>query len=117
MKVRPSRRELITSFLSVAAANAACRRAVAAPLPGEALFIKQGSSGFIGTGLADHLSAEGITGLVIVGGAANYCVESTARMAGSTHQCFVMTLKMHATICSTCWRFSQVAIHMPQSRH
>ena len=56
---------------------------VAAPLPGEAVFIKQGSSGFIGTGLAEHLGAEGITGLVIVGGAANYCVESTARMAGN----------------------------------
>ncbi|MES2436105.1 MAG: isochorismatase family protein [Pseudomonadota bacterium] len=56
---------------------------VAAPLPGEAVFIKHGSSSFIGTGLGDHLTAEGITGLVIVGGAANYCVESTARMAGN----------------------------------
>ncbi|WP_299476667.1 isochorismatase family protein [Cypionkella sp.] len=55
---------------------------VAAPLPGEAVFIKHGSSAFIGTGLADHLTAEGLTELVIVGGAANYCVESTARMAG-----------------------------------
>lgn len=55
---------------------------VAAALPGEAVFIKHGSSGFIGTGLGDHLTAAGITGLVIVGGAANYCVESTARMAG-----------------------------------
>lgn len=55
----------------------------AASLPGEAVFIKHGSSGFIGTGLADHLTAEGITGLVIVGGAANYCVDSTARMAGN----------------------------------
>lgn len=56
---------------------------LAAPLPGEAVFIKHGSSGFIGTALADHLTAQGITGLVIVGGAANYCVESTARMAGN----------------------------------
>ncbi|WP_054005721.1 isochorismatase family protein [Cypionkella psychrotolerans] len=56
---------------------------LAAPLADEAVFIKQGSSGFIGTGLADHLTAEDITGLVIVGGAANYCVESTARMAGN----------------------------------
>lgn len=55
----------------------------AAPLPGEAVFIKTGSSAFIGTGLADHLTAQGITGLVIAGGAANYCVESTARMAGN----------------------------------
>lgn len=56
---------------------------VAAPLPGEVVFIKQGSSGFIGTGLAEHLSANGISGLVMVGGAANYCVETTARMAGN----------------------------------
>lgn len=56
---------------------------VAAPLPGEAVFIKQGSSSFIGTGLTDHLTANGISGLLIVGGAANYCVETTARMAGN----------------------------------
>ena len=56
---------------------------LAAPLPGEAVFVKHGSSGFIGTGLAEYLGTEGITGLVIVGGAANYCVESTARMAGN----------------------------------
>lgn len=53
----------------------------AAPLPGEPVFIKHRSSAFIGTGLQDHLKAEGISGLVIVGGAANFCVESTARMA------------------------------------
>jgi nicotinamidase-related amidase len=40
-----------------------------APTEGERVVIKQGSSAFIGTGLA--------------GGAANYCVESTARMAGN----------------------------------
>lgn len=56
---------------------------LAAPLPGEAVFVKHGPSGFIGTELADYLSAENITGLVIVGGAANVCVESTARMAGN----------------------------------
>ncbi|MBL8956896.1 MAG: FAD-dependent oxidoreductase [Myxococcaceae bacterium] len=33
--MRPSRRDLIASFLSVAAANAACRRPTKAPLPGE----------------------------------------------------------------------------------
>ncbi|MFC3182517.1 isochorismatase family protein [Cypionkella sinensis] len=55
----------------------------AAPLAGEAVFIKQGSSGFIGTGLGDHLAAQGITDLVVIGGAANYCVESTVRMAGN----------------------------------
>ena len=53
----------------------------AAPLPGEPVFIKHGSSAFMGTGLADHLTAHGITGLVIAGGAANYCVESSTRMA------------------------------------
>lgn len=55
----------------------------AAPQPGEPVFIKTGSSAFIGTGLQAHLSAEGITGLVIAGGAANYCVETSARMAGN----------------------------------
>ena len=39
--------------------------------------------GLLAQGWADHLTAAGITGLVIVGGAANYCVESTARMAGN----------------------------------
>ena len=55
----------------------------AAPIAGEPVFVKTGSSAFIGTGLQDHLAAEGITGLVIVGGAANYCVDTSTRMAGN----------------------------------
>ena len=55
----------------------------AAPLGDEPVFVKHGSSAFIGTDLARHLADHGISGLVIVGGAANYCVESTARMAGN----------------------------------
>lgn len=54
-----------------------------APVAGEPVVVKTGSSGFIGTGLEALLRAKGITRLVIVGGEANMCVESTARMAGN----------------------------------
>lgn len=54
-----------------------------APLAEEPVVIKTGSSGFIGTGLEAALRAKGINALVIVGGEANMCVESTARMAGN----------------------------------
>lgn len=53
------------------------------PRAGEAVVIKHGSSGFIGTGLEDLLRKEGVTSLVVVGGEANMCVESTTRMAGN----------------------------------
>lgn len=55
----------------------------ALPLEGEPVFIKTGSSAFIGTQLQDYLTRQGITGLVIIGGAANFCVETSARMAGN----------------------------------
>ena len=55
----------------------------AKPLDGEAVFIKYGSSAFIGTGLEDHLRAQGLGDLVVVGGEANMCVESSTRMAGN----------------------------------
>ena len=54
-----------------------------APMPGEPVVIKHGSSGFIGTGLEALLRAAGHDQLVIVGGEANMCVESTTRMAGN----------------------------------
>ncbi len=54
----------------------------AAPLAGETLVIKHGSSAFIGTDLEAVLRGAGLDRLVLAGGAANYCVESTARMAG-----------------------------------
>ena len=57
--------------------------AVALPAAGEAVVIKHGSSAFIGTGLEVMLRDGGMERLVLVGGAANYCVESTARMAGN----------------------------------
>jgi nicotinamidase-related amidase len=53
------------------------------PLPGEAVVIKHGSSGFIGTELEALLRAAGHDRLVMVGGEANMCVESTTRMAGN----------------------------------
>ncbi|MDZ4135272.1 MAG: cysteine hydrolase family protein [Paracoccaceae bacterium] len=52
----------------------------AAPVEGEAVFVKHGSSAFVGTGLADHLHTRGISRLVVVGAAADYCVSSTVRM-------------------------------------
>ncbi len=55
----------------------------AAPAMDEPVFIKHASSAFIGTELSQHLADQGINALVIIGGAANYCVESTARMAGN----------------------------------
>lgn len=55
----------------------------AEPLAGEKIFWKTGSSGFVGTGLAAHLQAKGITDLVIVGGVAAFCVNSTARSAAN----------------------------------
>jgi nicotinamidase-related amidase len=54
-----------------------------APTEGERVVIKQGSSAFIGTGLEALLREGGFDSLVLAGGAANYCVESTARMAGN----------------------------------
>ncbi|MEO6301453.1 MAG: isochorismatase family protein [Paracoccaceae bacterium] len=56
--------------------------AVAAPVADEAVVIKHSSSAFVGTGLETMLREAGFDRLVLCGGAANYCVESTARMAG-----------------------------------
>lgn len=53
------------------------------PAPGEPIFVKRGSSAFIGTGLKDHLRSAGVTHLVIIGAAVNYCVASTVRMAAN----------------------------------
>lgn len=54
-----------------------------APLPGERVVVKRGSSAFIGTGLEEMLRTAGHDALVILGGEANMCVESTTRMAGN----------------------------------
>ena len=54
-----------------------------APIEGEPVVVKLGSSAFIGTGLESKLREAGLTRLVIVGGEANMCVESTTRMAGN----------------------------------
>lgn len=54
-----------------------------APLVGEPVFWKTGSSGFVGTELAEHLQGRNISRLVIVGGVAAFCVTSTARSAAN----------------------------------
>lgn len=53
----------------------------AAPLPGEAVLWKHGSSAFHGTGLAALLQGMGVTELVVAGAVAAFCVTSTVRMA------------------------------------
>jgi nicotinamidase-related amidase len=55
--------------------------ACAAPLPGETVIWKHGSSAFAGTGLDAHLKAQGISELVVAGAVAAFCVTSTVRMA------------------------------------
>jgi len=55
----------------------------ALPKTGELVFIKNGSSAFIGTGLEAHLRDIGVTRLVILGAAVNYCVASSLRMAAN----------------------------------
>lgn len=56
-------------------------RCMAAALPqgDEPVFIKRGSSAFHGTALADELAALGHPALVMAGGAANFCVDTSAR--------------------------------------
>ncbi|CAN5783885.1 cysteine hydrolase family protein [soil metagenome] len=56
---------------------------IVAPLPGEWLIVKHVHSAFIGTDLEERLRETGISRLVITGLVANYCVETTARMAGN----------------------------------
>lgn len=55
----------------------------AQPLAEEPVFWKTGSSGFVGTGLAEALRVRGINKLVIAGGVAAFCVNSTARSAAN----------------------------------
>lgn len=55
----------------------------AVPQDGELVVWKTGSSGFVGTGLDQILRDQGIDRLVIVGGVAAFCVNSTARSAAN----------------------------------
>jgi nicotinamidase-related amidase len=54
-----------------------------APAPGEPIIPKSVHSAFIGTDLEERLQAEGCGSLVIVGIQTNFCVATTARMAGN----------------------------------
>jgi nicotinamidase-related amidase len=53
------------------------------PLPGEPVIKKNVNSAFIGTDLKDRLDTQGIRTVVIAGFVAEYCVSTTARMAGN----------------------------------
>jgi nicotinamidase-related amidase len=50
---------------------------------GETVIVKDVNSAFIGTGRDEHLRAQGIEALVVVGITTNHCVETTTRMAGN----------------------------------
>ncbi|NBE06669.1 isochorismatase family protein [Paragemmobacter ruber] len=63
---------------------------------GEAVFVKAGSSGFVGTGLEAHLRARGIGALVVVGAVAGFCVNTTVR--GGADLGFAMTVVRDAVI-------------------
>ncbi|WP_299843737.1 isochorismatase family protein [uncultured Roseovarius sp.] len=54
---------------------------VAAPVKGEPVIIKTGSSGFVGTPLQGILEEAGVERVVLCGATANHCVESTTRSA------------------------------------
>jgi nicotinamidase-related amidase len=58
-------------------------KAEVTPLPGETIFEKSVNSAFIGTGLEDHLRAQGIDRLVICGLTTPHCVSTTTRMAAN----------------------------------
>lgn len=53
------------------------------PLPGEPVVQKSVNSAFIGTDLENQLRRQGLTTLVLVGLQTNFCVSTTARMAGN----------------------------------
>lgn len=56
-------------------------QAFAAPREYEAVVIKTGSSGFVGTRLQSLLEDSGISRVILCGATANHCVESTTRSA------------------------------------
>ncbi|GHA52609.1 isochorismatase [Amylibacter ulvae] len=55
----------------------------AAPQNDEAVYVKHVNSSFIGTSLETDLRDAGIERLILCGGTANHCVETTTRMAGN----------------------------------
>ena len=55
----------------------------AAPSDNEAVYVKHVNSAFIGTTLEEDLRQRSLTHLVLCGGTANHCVETTCRMAGN----------------------------------
>lgn len=55
----------------------------AAPSGNETVYLKNVNSAFIGTTLEADLRAKKINNLLVCGGTANHCVETTTRMAGN----------------------------------
>ncbi|MBK7857080.1 MAG: FAD-dependent oxidoreductase [Archangiaceae bacterium] len=88
--MRPTRRDVIASFLSVAAANAACRRAVAPPLPGVLVdqafqlgHLLRGPSLPVGNGVSRKVDV-----LVVGAGAAG--LSAAWRLASDAHADFLV---------------------------
>ena len=52
-----------------------------APIDGEQVITKQAPNSFVGTGLADTLTAQGIDELTVVGMMSSMCVDATVRAA------------------------------------
>lgn len=65
-------------------------------IEGERIFLKQTSSGFASTKLEAHLREQGITELLVTGGVAGYCVNSTVRAGADLG--FKMTVIRDAVI-------------------
>ena len=55
----------------------------AAPSGNETVYVKHANSVFIGTTLEEELRQSSLTHLVLCGGTANHCVETTCRMGGN----------------------------------
>ncbi|BBE71974.1 cysteine hydrolase family protein [Oharaeibacter diazotrophicus] len=52
-----------------------------APAPGEPVIVKEAVNAFLGTDLADRLSAAGVDGLIVTGAMSHMCVDAATRAA------------------------------------
>jgi nicotinamidase-related amidase len=87
-----------------------------APLPGEAVIVKTGASGFTGSPLDAVLRSRGVRKLVFCGVATSFCVESTLRDASDRgfdcvlveDACADMNVEFHRRGVESCRYFARV---------